>query len=126
VTAGYDGIMVNLPASEQLERIWSPYRHELTRDHVGLWALIGAVKDAEPEGTAEDVRSMTMEVLRYALERSDAVAGHFDGKTYAFVPWEGSADDVIARAEREWDVLGREPNIGEVLALMPPLGRAGG
>jgi len=107
-------------ASEHLEQIWSPFRHELTRDHVGLWILIRAVKDAEPDATARDVRGVTMEVLRYALEQGDAIAGHFDGKTYAFVPWEGSADDVIARAEHAWDALGREPNIGEVLALMPP------
>lgn len=95
----------------ELEALWAPYRHELARDYVSLSELIRRVRRERPD---LDERATTLEVLDYAIERGDAETGMFeDGK---FV-----AREIDAAAE--WDRLGREPNVGEVLWLNAPCPR---
>ncbi|MBA2344827.1 MAG: hypothetical protein H0V83_07070 [Rubrobacter sp.] len=88
---------------------------ELRDDHVGLWKLLWVVEaeaelgDAEPEA----VRLGTLGVIAELLKGGYAFAGDPDGRD-GFDPWALTEEQALTRIEREWDALGREPDIAEI------------
>jgi len=82
-------------------------------DYVGLWQIVNAI--GHEFGIADEayVRTAALRIvedlLGRGLEAVDLVAGG------GCIPWgEKEPKQVICRIEREWDDLGREPNIGEI------------
>jgi len=62
-------------------------------------------------------------VIQEALVDKSIVAGEFvdrDEHTAIFAVWQLSIDETIARIEREWLALGREPNLGEIAWFVDP------
>ena len=85
-------------------------------DHVGLWLLIREIKDsAKKRIDPATVQRRTLNVLRPLLEEGLVQAGHPAPDGRRFVPWPLPAAEVIGRTKREWDALGREPNIGDIV-----------
>src|SRR5262249_231990 len=88
---------------------------ESKEDHTGLWYVLTNVeRDLHPEGPAQ-ARRITLDLVRELLESGQLRAGFptLDGR--GFVPWTLSPAEALARIEREWDALGREPTIGDIV-----------
>lgn len=97
------------------EELTESFLLEAEEDCVGLWQIVKHVKeDLSIEGSA-DVREMTIAVVRKLLE-SGAQAGDSPYTKGRFMPWrEQGATEVIKRIEKEWDALGRDPNIPDIV-----------
>ncbi len=91
-------------------------RAELPHDYVGLWGVVMSARRLLGDGASEHVRELALDAIRRVLISGEAIAGHptSDGR---FAPWAVKPGDAIARIEREWAKLGRDPDIGEVAWL---------
>lgn len=88
-------------------------------DDIGLWLIIKRVAkdDYIIDSVPEWGRQKTLEVLRDLLQNGLIGAGNFQAKDsggYEFQPLKLSTDEVINYIEREWDELGKTPNIGDI------------
>jgi hypothetical protein len=98
---------------------------ECKEDHVGLWSIIWRIRYAlnngeypSPEGDRADpleVRRLTLRLVQELLEAGLLQAGSPTPDGRGFEPWSLGPRETLARIESEWDALGREPNIGEIV-----------
>jgi len=84
---------------------------ECREDYVGLWSVLTEVR-----GTVSD-KSLAIEATLHLIKRllleADVVAGQFhSGK---FKRWEMPVDAIIAKIQRQWAELGRDPGLGDVV-----------
>ncbi len=91
---------------------------ECSEDDVGLWSVIWRVNGgwySKDEPLPEGVRKKTIEILRDLLEAGLIHAGFpsRDGKVFEALSL--SASETIDRINREWDELGRPPDMGEII-----------
>jgi hypothetical protein len=96
---------------------------EARTDTVGLWAVLWQVKQEMPVLTPDEAKRVTLTVIREALLEERIASGNFvdqDEDTQAFVVWPSSVEETIARIDREWTALGRDPNLGEVAWFVDP------
>jgi hypothetical protein len=95
---------------------------ECEQDEVGLWMIVRSLRDDLGMNDAAQIRRSTLQLVRELLETGQIVAGWYAPPdsglpVWQIVPWAGSIDDILARISREWDRLGREPNLGEIVIL---------
>jgi hypothetical protein len=95
---------------------------ECERDEVGLWFIIRYLRDDLGMNDLDQIRRSTLRMVRELLETGNVVAGDYAPPgsglpAWMIVSWDGTIDDILARVGREWDRLGREPNIGEIVTL---------
>lgn len=112
---------------------------ECQEDFVGLWEIINKMKRGYPEATSEEIRKKSMQLVRDLLEEGIR-AGYFSGKRvhkteldsneiyvrdirdrdyyFLFEFWDMKIEDIIKRIEREWDELGREPDIEDIVEFI--------
>ena len=91
---------------------WS---HELQRDHMALWHIAKEIRHRMPSATDNEIRATAMEVIRRLLLDPSVQISTFDIPDSRYDgPWPGSRDDILARLEREWLSLGRDPGPGEI------------
>jgi hypothetical protein len=110
-------------ARSTIEEVKRVLIEEALTDIVGPWLLLGVVRENAPLLTPDEARQATLKAVREALAEERVVPGEFvdlDEETYAFAPWRLSVDDAMARIEREWTALGREPNPGEIAWFAAP------
>ncbi|NUQ75265.1 MAG: hypothetical protein HUU21_17075 [Polyangiaceae bacterium] len=96
---------------------------EAQTDAVGLWTLLWDVEQEAPTLTADQMRQAVLTIIREVLTEGRIVAGDIvdrDEDTAAFVPWDLSVEDTVARIEREWVKLGRKPEPGEIAWFVDP------
>ena len=96
---------------------------EAQTDTVGLWAIIWEIKQLMPSASVEEIRHTTLETVRDALTGRQVVAGQYvdhDEDNVAFSQWNVSVDDALARIDREWTTLGREPSLGDIVWFVAP------
>jgi len=106
-----------------LEAIKRGLVEEAEADVVGLWAVLWDVRQTMPFLTSIEARRATLDIVREALGEAQVVAGHFadrDDDTAVFVPWHLSTEEIVARIEREWVSLGREPSAGDIAWFVGP------
>src|SRR5438552_3355910 len=111
--------MINL---DELER---SLLAEAEEDHLGLWSLIWEVRYAlndgqyperdEDKSNPVDVRDLTLRLVEKLLDSGRIVAGKPTPDGQGFIPWSEDKKQAMARIAKEWDALGREPNIGEIV-----------
>ena len=65
------------------------------------------------EAKTEAVRLRTISVVAELLKGGYACVGDPDGRD-GFAPWALTEEQALTRIEREWDALGREPDIAEI------------
>jgi hypothetical protein len=102
-----DEVTAAVSVSEKVSR-------ELDEDYVGLWVLPWHLHRALPGASDTTVRELAESILR-ALVAEGVVLGDLDGDTGEFLPWDVA--DPVAVAIGEWAMLGRDPNIGDVVWL---------
>ncbi len=84
-------------------------------DHLGLWFAMTPVENVFEKANSDEIRRRTLEIL-YDLLKLDLIQAGFpaeDGRS--FKTWGLSPDETIQRINQEWDVLGRDPTIGEIV-----------
>ncbi|MDB4977982.1 MAG: hypothetical protein JWM56_168 [Candidatus Peribacteria bacterium] len=97
---------------------------ESKEDDIGLWWIVGSVSgevctDSVLRG--DELCMATLGMVRDLLE-AGMVAGfpvRPDGK-YSFKTWNISHDEIISKIKKEWQELGREPTVGEIVWLHLP------
>jgi hypothetical protein len=90
---------------------------------VGLWLIIRGVRRDLHDEDPNEVRRLTLKLVRDLLARGDVVAGYYPPvgsgiSAGRIVPWTGTIDEIVARINKEWDELGREPNIAEIVIFV--------
>ena len=104
-----------------LESLKSRFIAESHEDWVGLWQLVKAVREKLRVTDPIELRRLTLELIEQLVE-----AGLKPGQSpYApggFQLWpEVTIEAILQRIEREWDALGREPNISDICWFDNPL-----
>lgn len=82
-------------------------------DYLGLWEFVASVRD---NGTTDPqaVREEAIGLVREILDADFAEAG-FPTRDGRFTVESSDATEVAERVSREWDELGREPDIWEII-----------
>jgi len=94
---------------------------EALEDDIGLWWIIGRIKDRVP---STDVKAATLCVIAECLKRGASVGQFTQGSgTWDFHAWDLSADKIIKTIQIRWDELGRDPDLGEIAWLVIPPNR---
>lgn len=112
--------MTTKHAAAEVARILS---EEAQTDTVGLWAVIWEVRQVIPSASSDEIRCATLAAVRDALDGGQVVAGQYadhDAESVAFSRWDVSVDEVLARIDREWTALGREPTLGDIVWFVAP------
>ncbi|MDX9865793.1 MAG: hypothetical protein RBT34_13400 [Anaerolineaceae bacterium] len=88
-------------------------------DYMGLWVVVGKVYGTGYNYKKELpiwVREKTMEVLLKLLSQKLIIIGTMiKGR---FEPFSDSNDCILKKIEKEWDDLGRPPNIGDTFWII--------
>jgi hypothetical protein len=100
--------------TEIQSQIARDFLEEVNDDYVGLWSLIQRVKDATPENLRSQVRETTLTILSNLFSNHLIQAGTFTTEG-DFVKWNISPEEVLERIKHEWQRLGHEPDIGDVV-----------
>ena len=82
-------------------------------DWVDLSGVISAVREVVSSEHG-DLIDITLHVVRELLSNDLAVVGTLSPDMTAFDPWASSIPDSLARIEREWRALKREPKLWEI------------
>ena len=84
-------------------------------DYTGLWESIRAVQRSDPEATPKMTQQLTLEAIAGLLRRDLILAGFPKRGGSGFDAWNLPTDQIIKRIEHEWNELGQEPTIGDVV-----------
>lgn len=113
-----------------LDRLQAELLQECKEDHVGLWTFLWVVRHALNDGaypTKErdkadptEVRRLSLELVRRLLKSGLVQAGFPTADGRGFVPWRMAPADVLKRIEAEWNGLGHEPNMGDIVWFTTP------
>jgi len=99
---------------KEVESIRRDFLREASDDYVGLWSLIRRIKFDLGYNDPATVRAVTLSILKELLAQGLIRAG-IPHTTGDFEEWNLSPVKTLQRLEHEWDGLGREPNIGDIV-----------
>jgi len=88
---------------------------ECNEDYVGLWSILQSIRfNSKQKLDASEARRETMKLIEELLNEGLIQPGQFidNGE---FEIWQLLTTDIIARIEAEWDALGREPTIADIV-----------
>ena len=99
---------------KNIDTIKRDFLIENSDDYAGLWSLIHRIKFGLGYTDPATVRGITISLLTELLRQGLIKAGipRISGE---FEEWQLSPDEIVRRIEKEWDSLGREPNIGDIV-----------
>jgi hypothetical protein len=108
--------------TKTLKELKEHLHSECEEDEVGLWYIVRGLRDDLGMNDDAEIRRSTRQLVRELLETGQIVAGWYAPPEcglpdWQIAPWPGSIDDILARISREWDCLGRDPNLGEIVIL---------
>lgn len=83
-------------------------------DHIGLWEFVVAITREIPSGDEPAVKRGVITMAEDLLERGLMVAG-FPDERGNFDAVGEDATGIASRIDREWEELGRPPDIGEIV-----------
>jgi hypothetical protein len=99
---------------KSIEQISNEFLSECHDDYVGLWSLIWTIENKVGETNPQRARALTISLITDLLKEGLIKAG-MPNANGEFEEWPGTPGELVKRIEREWDQLGREPNIGEIV-----------
>ena len=97
----------------ELEQIVKDFVLEASEDNVGLWRIVNAVRHEFGEADEARVQAISLKVVEELLNHGLEVVDYYQGRGWARWP-DQDAQAILARIDREWNVLGREPNLGDI------------
>lgn len=83
-------------------------------DYLGLWEFVASIRDESNTDDAGEIRRRVLALVRGMLDEGLARAG-FPTRDGHFDVVEMNTEDTVARISREWDELGREPDVGDII-----------
>ncbi|HEY5313961.1 MAG TPA: hypothetical protein VIK18_15635 [Pirellulales bacterium] len=93
---------------------------ECEDDHVGLWSIVDAVEDYLGTTEPRYVKCFTCALLSDFLDAGEIQAGFPAKNGRDFEPWTMLTEPAINRIRQEWDALGRDPEMGEIVWFTTP------
>jgi hypothetical protein len=97
---------------------------EAKYDEVGLWLILSTVQDELGINEPQSLRQVVMNTVKVLLDSGEVVAGYYkSGYGDVVIKWNMDTATVLAKIEMEWDQLGREPNIGDIVVFIGKEGR---
>ena len=99
---------------QNIKKTKMEFLRECYDDYVGLWSLIRRIKLQTKNEDPKSVRDMTISLIAEFLRQGFIKAGipRISGE---FEEWELSPEKTIERIQEEWDKLGAEPNMGDIV-----------
>uniref|UniRef100_UPI003AA993E5 hypothetical protein n=1 Tax=Thalassoglobus sp. TaxID=2795869 RepID=UPI003AA993E5 len=91
---------------------------EAKLDEVGLWYVLYQVRSDFGVGEPELIKDMTLKYVREMLDPGEVCVGNYSTITNCFEEWNLSPDQVVSRIDRDWELLGRDPDIGEIVIIV--------
>ena len=99
---------------DSVDSIIEDVSKECHDDYVGLWVIVRRLRDMGVEEGS--IRETTLGIVRRLLDMENIVAGNFNTQIDEdFHEWQMSIEDTITIIAREWQTLGRDPNIGDIV-----------
>ena len=99
---------------QNIEKIKRDFLTECYDDYVGLWSLIRRVKFEMQEEDPQKIRDITMAIVTGYL-REGLIKSGIPKITGEFEEWQLSPEKTTERIQNEWDKLGAEPNMGDIV-----------
>src|SRR5262245_16027037 len=96
------------------EDVLEEFVAECKDDHVGLWEIVNAVRFDLGVVDPDQVRATTLALVRALLEKPRIRAGFPAPNWVDFLPWDLDPAQVTEKIAREWNELGREPDLWEI------------
>lgn len=100
---------------------------ELQEDDRELWSIIWLVRytlnggdyplPQDDRADPLEVRRITMNLVRELLNSPNVRAGYYSPDWSGIQPWDLDTNAIVDRINREWDALGRGPEMGEVVVI---------
>ncbi len=88
---------------------------ECHEDYVGLWSILKSIRfNSQQKLNASESRRETMKLIEELLKEGLIEPGMF-ANNGNFEIWQLSTTDIIAKIEAEWDALGRDPTIADIV-----------
>jgi hypothetical protein len=94
---------------------------ESKADEVGLWFIVAKVRDELGISEPQSVRAVVMDTVQRLLDSGEVIAGYYQRDGSGVAAWNLDTATVLTRINTEWDHLGRDPNIGEVVVFIGAL-----
>jgi hypothetical protein len=91
---------------------------EAKEDEVGLWLIHTILRRELKIEDKQELRDVTVECVRQLLRSDKIIAGQYEPPGPTYRPWNLDEDAAIARITKEWDELGHDPSIGEIVVFM--------
>ena len=88
-------------------------------DFVGLWDIAQASREDLGAQTTEDVRKLSLEIVRELYEKGLRPGDYYLGRRFDYWPDEGCRA-VLDRIAREWIEAGADPNLAEPICWLAP------
>jgi hypothetical protein len=88
---------------------------ECEEDHVGLWSIIHDIHCELGENDPCEVQQIALGLIDKLFDDPRMAAGFPADDGRGFLPWDLSKSEILSRIKNEWDVLGREPDIGDIV-----------
>lgn len=88
---------------------------ECYEDYVGLWSILHSIRfNNQQKLDTWQVRVETINLIENLLNDNLIQAGMFTDRG-DFEIWQLSPSAIIAKIQTEWDVLGRDPTIADIV-----------
>lgn len=100
--------------SINLKDVAKLFLEECAEDYVGLWSLVRSVRESHALLSNSQIEHETLRLLLEQLQANRIVAGIFENDE-TFRIWEETPDEIVRRIGEEWDALGRELDIGDIV-----------
>ena len=91
---------------------------EAWADEVGLWMIISQLRRECGITDPTQLRAATLDFVQKLLDSGEVVAGYYSVDGNGIAAWDLPTSDVVSRISAEWDKLGREPNIGDIVVFV--------
>ncbi|MDX6528471.1 MAG: hypothetical protein QOH41_761 [Blastocatellia bacterium] len=99
---------------ELANKIREDFLSECATDSVGLWSLIWNIKHVAGVSDSEEIRKLALAIL-LGLLISGRIRAGVPTEEHGFEQWQLSPEQIIRAIKQQWDDLGREPDIGEIV-----------
>lgn len=103
-----------------IDKICDDFKREAMRDYVGLWQVMNAIERDFKPASPEERRRLTLEVVK-KLIAGGLQAVDLEPRGSGCVPWaHQDVKHVVNRINAEWNALGRDPDIGDIVWFNNP------